>query len=67
VTLCKGIGNVLWPLMLISLIACMQQPIKPTDSISLDGRGIDAQGMSLSYGMVKKYLLIGHTLKILET
>jgi len=60
-TLCKGIPNVLGLLMLISLTACIQQPIKQIDRINLEDSGIDSQGISLSYGMIKKYLSTGRT------
>lgn len=53
----KKTANVLCLLVSVSLTACTQQPTRPIESIGLQ----DAQGMSLSYGMIKKHLSIAHT------
>ena len=48
-------------LMSVSLTACLQQSVRPIEPIAIEGKGGDVQGMSLSYGMIKKHLSVNHT------
>ena len=47
-------------LISVSLSVCMQ-PVRQVKPISVEGKGGGVQGVSLSYGMIKKHLSVGHT------